>query len=370
METITISRAEYEELKGQNEWLMEQLRLLKKRQFGSSSERAKEQLDGQLSLLFNEAEAYAAPLGVQKTTQVAAHTRKQSGSVKDVVPNNIPVEVVEHRLSEEERVCPQCGESMREIGTEVRETLKLIPAKAILRRDIYYTYACENCEKNDISTPIMKTPKEPAVIPGSFASVEAIAHIMTQKFIMASPLYRQEQEWARQGLKLSRQTMSNWVLRAAEDHLLPVYEELRRQLVKREVLHADETTLQVLHEPGKKAQTKSYMWLYRTGQYDGPPIVLYEYQPSRKAEHAAKFLNGFSGYLHADSYQGYHRLPENIRVAAGPMPGGSSMRRSTPCRRTRGRARRRSSGWNTAISCSSGRNNSKTSPRKNGQNSA
>ena len=103
---------------------------------------------------------------------------------------------------------------------------------------------------------------------------------------MYVPLYRQEQERARQGLKLSRQTMSNWVLRAAEDHLLPVYEELHRQLVQHEVLHADETTLQ----------------------------VLYEYQPSRKAEHAAKFLEGFSGYLHADGYQGYHRLPENIRV--------------------------------------------------------
>ena len=107
---------------------------------------------------------------------------------------------------------------------------------------------------------------------------------------------------------------SNWVLRAAEDHLLPVYEELHRQLVKREVLHADETTLQVLHEPEKKARTKSYMWLYRTGQYDGPPIVLYEYQPSRKAEHAEKFLEDFSGYLHADGCRGYHKLPENIRV--------------------------------------------------------
>ena len=313
-ETITISRAEYEELKSQNEWLMEQLRLMKKKQFGASSEQTREQLDGQMSLLFNEAEAYAAPPGAEKATQVAAHTRKKSGSVKDVVPDNIPVEVVEHHLSEEERVCPQCGELMREIGTEVRETLKLIPAKAILRRDVYYTYACENCEKNDISTPIKKAPKEPSVIPGSFASPEAIAHIMTQKFVMASPLYRQEQEWARQGVKLSRQTMSNWVLRAAQDHLLSVYEELHRQLVKREVLHADETTLQVLHEPGKKAQAKSYMWLYRTGREDGPPIVLYEYQPSRKAEHAAKFLEGFSGYLHADGYQGYHKLPGNIRV--------------------------------------------------------
>ena len=134
--------AEYDalmEAKSQNEWLMEQLRLLKKKQSGASSEQTKEPLDGQMSLLFNEAEAYTAPPGPQKTTQVPAHTRKQSGSVKDAVPDNIPVEVVEHRLPEEERVCPQCGERMREIGTGVRETLKLIPAKAILRKDVYYT---------------------------------------------------------------------------------------------------------------------------------------------------------------------------------------------------------------------------------------
>ena len=312
---ITISSAEYEELKSQNEWLMEQLRLLKKKQFGSSSGQTKGQLDGQLSLLFNEAEAYAALPGPKKVTRVAAHTRKQSGSVKDVVPEDIPVEVIEHRLSEEERKCPRCGETMQEIGKEVRETLVLVPAKAVLRQNVYYTYACKNCEKNegtdagkeDVSTPIVKVSREPSVIPGSFASPEAIAHIMTQKFVMASPLYRQE-------LRLSRQTMSNWVLRAAEDWLKPVYDVLHRRLVKREVLHADETTLQVLREPGKKAQTKSYMWLYRTSRDAEHPIVLYEYQPSRKSEHAAKFLEGFSGYLHADGYQGYHKLPEDIQV--------------------------------------------------------
>jgi len=328
-EMITISRAEYDaqkaritELENQVEWFMEQLRLLKKKQFGASSEQAKEQLDGQMSFLFNEVEAYAAPSGPKTVTHVAAHTRKQSGSVRDVVPDNIPVEVVEHRLSEEDRVCPQCGETMQEIGKEVRETLVLKPAEAVLRQDVYYTYACKNCEKNeetdaeqeDVSTPVVKTPKEPAVIPGSFASPEAIAYIMVQKFVMYAPLYRQEQEWDRQGLKLSRQTMCNWLQRAAEDWLKPVYDVLRLQLVKRGVLHADETTLQVLHEPGKKAQTKSYMWLYRTGRDGGLPIVLYEYQPSRKAEHAEKFLEGFSGHLHADGYQGYHKLPENIRV--------------------------------------------------------
>ena len=84
--------------------------------------------------------------------------------------------------------------------------------------------------------------------------------------------------------------------------------------MKRDVLHADETTLQVLHEPGKTAQSKSFMWLYRTGRDDGPPIVLYEYQPDRKAEHAKKFLEGFSGYLHTDGYAGYHGLSDDITV--------------------------------------------------------
>ena len=137
---------------------------------------------------------------------------------------------------------------------------------------------------------------------------------MTQKFVMGSPLYRQEQEWNRAGLMLSRQTMSNWVLRVAEDWLRPIYDHLHRQLLQREVLHADETTLQVLKLEGQTARSKCYMWLYRTGGDAEHPIVLYEYQQNRKAENAEAFLKGFTGWLHADGYSGYHRLPENIRV--------------------------------------------------------
>ena len=81
-----------------------------------------------------------------------------------------------------------------------------------------------------------------------------------------------------------------------------------------DVLHADETTLQVLREPGKTAQSKSYMWLYRTSGDTEHPVVLYDYQPSRKAEHPARFLEGWRGYLHADGYEGYHRLPDDMAV--------------------------------------------------------
>lgn len=105
---------------------------------------------------------------------------------------------------------------------------------------------------------------------------------MVQKFVMGSPLYRQEQELMRQGIPLSRQTMSNWILRAAADYLTPVYNALHTELLRREVLHADETSLQVLHEPGIKPQSESYMWLYRKGGLstagtEESPIVLYEY---------------------------------------------------------------------------------------------
>ena len=127
------------------------------------------------------------------------------------------------------------------------------------------------------------------------ASAEAVAYLATQKFVMYSPLYRLEQEFNRQGLKLSRQTMANWLLNTSEKWLQPIYDTLREQLCKEPVLHADETTLQVLKEPGRSSTSKSYMWLYRTSGCAKQAVVLYEYQPTRKAEHAEAFLQGFNG---------------------------------------------------------------------------
>lgn len=108
--------------------------------------------------------------------------------------------------------------------------------------------------------------------------------------------------------------MSNWIMRAAEDYLAPVYERLHRELLSRDILHAGETTLQVLHEPGKKPQSDSYMWLYRTSGDTSKPIVLYEYQPGRGANHPKEFLAGFKENLHTDGYAGYHNLPDEITV--------------------------------------------------------
>ena len=330
-EMVTISRAEYEALQQeltaksqelvaallQNDWLLQQLNLAKKKRFGQSSEVAGEAVMEQLSLVFNEAESMDAKCleELPSETKVKSYTRKRrSGSIDDVIPEGLPVEVVEHRLPDEELNCAICGAPMTIIGKEVHRSLVIEPPKFHERDDVYYTYACSECEKETDEANIVKVRQEPAVLPGSFASPESIAHIMTQKFVMYSPLYRQEQEFTRAGLKLSRQTMSNWILHASDDWLKPVYDRLHAKLCESSVLHADETTLQVLKEPGKSATSKSYMWMYRTSGAAKQPIVLYEYQPNRKAENADQFLCGFTGWLHADGYQGYHKLPDRIRI--------------------------------------------------------
>ena len=302
-EMVTISRAEYERFQKQsqvitgltlqNEWLLEQLKLSQKKLFGRSSEQAEQMVMEQLSFTYNEEEAYASgtKAAAEKPVAVKAHERKrQSGNVLDVVPEGTRTEVVEHRLPENERICSACGSELVEIGKDVRRTLQMKPAEFWVREDVYYTYACKSCEQETGEANIVKAAKEPALLPGSFASAEAVAYLAAQKFVMHSPLYRLEQEFNRQGLKLSRQTMANWLLKASEKWLQPVYDALYKRLCK---------------EPGRSSTSKSYMWLYRTSGCAKQAIVLYEYQPTRKAEHAEAFLKGFSGWLHADGYQGY-----------------------------------------------------------------
>ncbi len=321
-EEITALRSENEQLhaevaslKEQVELLTDALRLAQHKRFGASSEKNTEDVSEQVSL-FNEAEVCADEQeATEKTTTVAGHVRrKKKEYTLDNLSEGIPVEVVEHRLPEEELVCPQCGDILSEIGVETVRRLKARPAQFYVQEDRYYSYGCLNCKEQAETTPVIKTPHEKGVIPSSFATPEAIAHIMVQKFVMGIPLYRQEQELKRMGISLSRQTMSNWILRANEEYLVPVWDRLHEEMLSREVLHADETTLQVLKEPGRSAQSKSYLWLYHTSGDTDRPIVLCEYQPSRSGENARAFLSGFKGYLHTDGYSGYHGFSEDITV--------------------------------------------------------
>lgn len=319
-ETLVVGAAEWAAMKTRIAELQilvkyyeEQLRLAKHRQFGASSE--KSAYDVNQLTFFNEAEATAdVNVAEPELIEIERHYRKRTRLTTDRLPEHLEVEIVEHDLPQADQYCPECGGELHVMGRETRRELLIIPAQVKIREHVRKVYTCRDCERDECGVPIVKAPKNEPVIKSSFASPEAIAHIMTQKFVMGVPLYRQEQELRRNGIPLSRQTMSGWLLRATEDWLLPIYEALHEILRTYSVLHADETTLQVLREPGKTAQSKSYMWLYRTGSDARLPIVLYDYQPDRRAKRPAEFLKGFEGYLHADGYDGYHRLADEIVI--------------------------------------------------------
>jgi transposase len=221
---------------------------------------------------------------------------------------HLPEETIEYRLTDHDQVCSCCGGKLHEMSKEIRQELKYIPAEVKVVNHVRYVYACRSCEHNEETTPIKTVPMKKPVISGSLASPSILAHIMSQKYVEGLPLYRQEKQFKRIGLALSRQTMANWTIYGADRWLNVLYNRMHELLLKLDIIHADETTLQVLREPGRPATSKSYLWLYRTG-IEGPPIILYDYQETRAGKNAEKFLNGFNGYLQVDGYAGYHVVP-------------------------------------------------------------
>lgn len=169
--------------------------------------------------------------------------------------------------------------------------------------------------KNTENPRFIKDEGTPALIPGSYASSGLAAHVMYYKYVMSMPLYRQEKDFEHLGVKISRTTMASWIIYCAENYFLPMYEYLHRKLLKRRYLMADETPIQVLKEEGRRPQSKSYVWLVRTGDNGGIPIILYNYTPTRAGSHAAAFLAGADPgyYLMVDGYKGYNKVPEAQR---------------------------------------------------------
>jgi transposase len=286
-----------------------QFLLMKRRQFGALSE--KTELDIRQMHLWGEA-APAVPLPSE--TEEITYTRKKRKGKREEDLSGLPVERIDYELSKEERACPVCGETMGDIGVDSRREFKLIPASVVVVEHAAHVYACDNCEKNNDSTPIIKAEAPKALISGSLASPSIVAHIVAQKYSNGMPLYRIEKGFQYDGVVVSRQTMSNWVIRCAESYLLTVYLMLKTFLLQEPLLHADETTVQVLHEPKRAAQTKSYEWVYRTSGYAKYKIVFYEYQETRNQEHPQAFLKDYNGYVHTDGYEGYHHLPSGIIV--------------------------------------------------------
>lgn len=299
--------------------LKDEISLLRKKLFGSSSEKRVIDFPGQLNL-FNEAELEQDP-SIAETEELAAILPEETPKKRKTRATDaerfkgIPVIKKYIDIPEEDKTCPVCSTPLVKIGEEfVRRELVFIPAKLKVVEIYSFNYSCPECSKRDI--PVIKKGKDgkPHMLYG-MASAGTVAWVMYQKFCNSLPYCRQEKDWKQYGAAITRATMANWVIRNSEAFFRPMYEYFHRKLLERNFLMADETPLQVLHEEGRRAQTKSYMWLFRSGEDGGIPIILYKYSPTRARDNAVEFLQEFNGYLMCDGYSGYNKVSNAKRTA-------------------------------------------------------
>lgn len=229
--------------------------------FGRRSEKlTKEEID-QL-FLFNEAEDSVDKKVLEELKKeeitVLSYIRKKRGRKK--LSEDIPRKEIIHDLDDEEKQCPCCGEDRPCIGEEVTEELDIIPQQIIVNKHIKKKYGPCSCD--DFLTeeiPEVKTAKAPErLVPGSIASPGLSSYSIIAKFCDALPFYRQAKIYSRFGVDISRATLCNWSLLTAEK-CMRLLEVLEETILSGSVIRMDETSVQVLHEQGRKAETKSYI---------------------------------------------------------------------------------------------------------------
>jgi transposase len=306
-------RRENAELIKRVDILDEQVAWIKRRFFARSSEVFSEEEQRQLRL-FNEAEASVGEAESRQDQQplirVPEHTRGHAK--RRPLPEALPREEVVIAVAEEQKRC-LCGAKLVRIGEEVSEKLDVIPPRLRVIRTIRPKYACHSCEGSaDEERPAVRiAPMPPAMIDKGIATAGLLAFIVTAKFCDSLPLYRQEKQFARIGVELSRRTMADWMI-AVSEACAPLMEILEGRLRSGPLLQIDETTVQVMAEPGRENTAVSYMWVARGGSPQAP-VILYRYAPSRSSEVAKEILEGYSGYVQTDGYEGYDRACENAK---------------------------------------------------------
>ncbi|MCL1052249.1 IS66 family transposase, partial [Shewanella abyssi] len=271
---VESQHSEIAQLKQSVQQLLEQFRLAQQKRFGASSESHDYQGE-----LFNEAEVTVDELAELTIGDGSISPKKRAK--RKPLPKDLPREIITHDISEADKQC-HCGHRLSLMGQDSSEKLKFIPAQIKVIEHVRLKYSCKHCDTKGTQANIKQAPVPVSPIPKSFATPSLLSQLITSKYQYALPLYRQETLFKQHGIELTRQTMSDWMMKSAA-LFKPVYDLLHQHLLKQKVIHADETTLKVINDE----RVKSYMWVYCSGA-DGPSIepryqdldsiVLYDYQ--------------------------------------------------------------------------------------------
>ena len=296
------------EIDGKLQLVLEQLAVMNQNRFGRKTEQmpVPEQLaftdvDGEL-VLFNEAEVLAALDEREKETTVKKRPVKKKGKREEDL-SGIPVVKVEHYLTEKELEDLFGKAGWKQLPDEIYKRYRFIPAKVEVEEHHVGVYASKEGDT------MKKAPHPACLLRGSLVSPSLEAAVLNGKYINAVPFARLEKEFGRYGLAITRQNMANWTIECADRYLAVFYDYLHKYIYKSPVIHADETPV-LVRKDGREAGSKSYMWVYRTGEKEKKAVILYEYQKTRKADHPERFLKDYKGICVTDGYQVYHKLGE------------------------------------------------------------
>jgi transposase len=258
----------------------------------------------QQPLPFNEAELLSeeAQEGPGTRQQIGSYTRGKPA--RRPLPENLPRTQQVIDIPEDQKRCA-CGSELSRIGEEKSEKLDIEPPRLRVIEQIRPKYACRACEgSGDEDNPAVRiAPPPPTLIPAGIATPGLVAFVVISKFEDALPLYRQEKQFARLGVELSRRTMADWMIASAAA-CRPVLEALQRRLRSGPAILIDETTVQVMREPGRSNTSDSYVWAAVGGEPEHP-VMLYRYEPTRSGNVVLEILEEYEGYAQTDGFGGY-----------------------------------------------------------------
>jgi transposase len=288
--------ASHEELKQTHAATLDELAWYKRWAFGRRRERFTEgQGQGHLFELdfpvSDDLEESTTP-HQEGETEVKSHRRRRK---RQIDWDKLRKVVHDHDLDDEEKVCSCCGRTMEQIGEDITRELELQPAVLEAHIHVRPKYACGHCKKGVCAAPVPRRP-----IPGGIAGPGLIAEVMVSKFGDHLPLYRLEDILVRYGVYLARSTLCDWMKFTAE-LLQPLYQLQRELVLQSSVMWTDDTSITVLGGP--QGSFRGHFWTYLG---DEPhPYSVYDFTKTRTRDGPASFLNGFTGYLHADAFSGY-----------------------------------------------------------------
>ena len=305
MAVILSMQDQISQLNANMERLIEQIADANSKRYGRSSEKL-ETISGQLELelIFNEAEALTETLYVVEPVEedvIQPRHRKSKGK-READLKDLPVEVISHTLSEERLQDVFGTDGWKQLPDEIYKRVRVQPAVYTVEEHHVAVYAGKD------NQTIIKVDRPKDLLRNSLLTPSLAASIMNAKYVNGLPLYRISQEFLRNDIHISRQVMANWMIQCADRYLGILYDRLHKEMYRFHVLQADETPVMVTKD-GRPANSKSYMWIYRTGKsYTDTPVILYEYQRTRKSDHPEEFLKDFKGIMGCDGYSAYRKL--------------------------------------------------------------